>query len=702
MTAGAPWSVKGIDPKAREVAKDLARRSGMTLGEWLNRVILEDDGSENPLGEAAHEPPVPERPLRAAYEAPRLVSATPSTAAPAPTSGQDFGQVAQALDRLTNRIDASETRTGLAISGVEHSVRQALARIEAAEREHLALTDRLARIETDPAGPRSVEALRMLETRLARIEAAAGFDAAALDARLQETERRAAQVVEGLGQQVLAMAEAVNRRLVAAEQQSAGALEQVGGEIARVAGAVEARLARAEQAQAESLERFGAEIGRITDNLSERLSGAERRTAQAIDDVGQQVARVSERIEQRHERAAGDLAERIRQSEARTQRLLDEARARLGGEPLPMPEPSAPDSFVAEPYADEAEPPRGPFGPELFSRAEPMAEAAVDPVRPSFAAEDFDAAEAFVPLAELEDDEVFEAVEAEPEVADGARPLSTREVIDRARAAARAAQAAPKPVEVRAKLDRRQASGRLFNGFGVAKPRRRQSTALHTALMVAGSAAFLSVGAAGVVLMNGPQGGEEGAPAAPIGESPRAAAAFAPTSTASSEPAAETSADPAEAAFVEAVRAAEAGRPGGLAELKAVAEDGYAPAQFYLAQLYESGRLGVVQNLAEARRWTARAAEGGEPNAMHNLGLYFFRGEGGPQDLASAAQWFRKAAEAGVVDSQYNLGLMYQAGSGVQRDPAEALKWFSLAAAQGDGLARTAAEGLKAKLAPAA
>ena len=43
MSAGAPWSVKGIDPKAREVAKDLARRSGMTLGEWLNRVILEDD-----------------------------------------------------------------------------------------------------------------------------------------------------------------------------------------------------------------------------------------------------------------------------------------------------------------------------------------------------------------------------------------------------------------------------------------------------------------------------------------------------------------------------------------------------------------------------------------------------------------------------------------------------------------------------------
>src|SRR3954464_9620874 len=43
MTAAAPWSVKGIDPKAREVAKDLARRSGMTLGEWLNTMIMDDE-----------------------------------------------------------------------------------------------------------------------------------------------------------------------------------------------------------------------------------------------------------------------------------------------------------------------------------------------------------------------------------------------------------------------------------------------------------------------------------------------------------------------------------------------------------------------------------------------------------------------------------------------------------------------------------
>ncbi len=41
MKPGVPWSVKGIEPDMREAAKIAARRSGMTLGEWLNSKILE-------------------------------------------------------------------------------------------------------------------------------------------------------------------------------------------------------------------------------------------------------------------------------------------------------------------------------------------------------------------------------------------------------------------------------------------------------------------------------------------------------------------------------------------------------------------------------------------------------------------------------------------------------------------------------------
>jgi len=37
VTAAAPWSVKGIDPKAREIAKDLAGRPAEEVAEAISR-----------------------------------------------------------------------------------------------------------------------------------------------------------------------------------------------------------------------------------------------------------------------------------------------------------------------------------------------------------------------------------------------------------------------------------------------------------------------------------------------------------------------------------------------------------------------------------------------------------------------------------------------------------------------------------------
>ena len=56
MSATAPWSVKGIDPQAREIAKDLARRSGQTLGEWINSMIIEGGKGETAPPARASEP----------------------------------------------------------------------------------------------------------------------------------------------------------------------------------------------------------------------------------------------------------------------------------------------------------------------------------------------------------------------------------------------------------------------------------------------------------------------------------------------------------------------------------------------------------------------------------------------------------------------------------------------------------------------
>ena len=831
MSAGAPWSVKGIDPKAREVAKDLARRSGMTLGEWLNRVILEDDLPEDLTSEAEFADRTPRTQMDAPRPTPPQVSDSP-----------DLTRIAAALDRITDRIEESETRTGFAINGVEHSVRQTLARIETTEREQQAVAarleslltetgaeqgrfaERLRRLEAEATGPRSPEVLQAMEARLVpaepeilvetvldrlsdrlamaeartaaalsdlkgslgaldrrlgsvergggedlngrfeslgevltsrveavraevarKLESVAGPEVearlAAMTQTVREAERRATGAVEEIGRQVLAMAEAVGRKLSDVDERSAEAIDQVGTEVARIAGAVELRLARGEQAQAEAFERLGAELARVSEALAERAAPAERPEAEfeaaaaaeseaeieaeaepvwaEIQDaepapgvatmVSPFEASASEDTE-----AAADLEpdlelavaaecriyagdDRIEaeagfaptleayesvapapalQPDLQTAALLEEARQRLGPPPEPEPEPAA-----------ESEGPAGPFGAELFSRSE------VDPGPPSETIDapwrrldldvpEGDIPEVFAPINESEDEDLF--APAQPRAA--APPLSTREVIDRARAAARAAADA-KPVEMRAKVDKTSASGRLFQGFGARLAPRRQNTTLQTALMVAGGAAFLSVGAAGLTLMQGAPSEPSQAELSPFGATPRAAVAM------SRPPAAAPAEAPAAAAppvYAQVRAEVEAGQPGAMARLKALAESGHPQALLYLAQLYDLGDAGLPRDPAEARRLIALAAEGGDAQAMHNLGVFYFRGEGGPQDLASAAQWFRKAAAAGVVESQYNLGLLYQSGSGVTQDLSQARHWFGQAAALGDAEARRA------------
>ena len=940
MTSGAPWSVKGIDPKAREVAKDLARREGLTLGEWLNRMILEEEGPEEITSESyfadarflEDEPEAPaaapERPARTYYETPRVEPARPEAPRPDPSRAEapparweapehpadEIGRVALALDRLTERIETSEGRTGLAITGVEHSVRDAIARIEAAERESIAvaarfegaveevqteqsrISERLRRIETEAAGPRSAEALRALEQALGKVanhlyegeartretltalrqrverhetsagapvdvieevvnrvgarlsevearttEAMEGLRAAfsgldervksveggsspAIDQRLEllaanltnrveasraeiaqklqtvsegrfdrmerklaemaehvrRAEHRSAQAIEKMGREVLTMADTLNRRVQNTEHRSADAIEQVGGEVARIAQAMETRLARSDNLHAEALEKLGAEISRISDRLTERIASSERRSAQAIDDVGEQVARVTERINQRSERASDDLVERIRQSEERTARLLEEAREKIDqrlaetGRRVQETIAAAPAVAAPAPTVAKPEPPLSPFGDDPFPsfgaaaepEGDPLARQAFappitppetgqaysapfpnEPQRPDFDAEDFAAADGFadLPPDAAEDFEDLAAdleapaqdiigpqlgAEADPALAaEPGRPLSTREVIEQARAAARlASQQEGKGRKIKAlkpakaeKAEKAEKGGSLFSAF-TNRPKRRAGSSLQTALLIVGGAAALSVSAAGVVLMEGKPSGAppkrvaealeamSGKPkeiqsaeadTTPFGDSPRVSVALAPQTIAPAAPA--TPGAPADTAdlaarFGAASAAVEAARPGGVEELRKVAQAGYAPAQFYLARLYENGDGGVKKDPVEARRWTERAAEGGERKAMHNLGIAYFSGSGGAKNSTMAAQWFRRAADLGLVDSQYNLAALYEQGLGVSKNNAEAYKWYLIAARTGDGDARKHADQLKATL----
>src|SRR5262249_13710925 len=91
------------------------------------------------------------------------------------------------------------------------------------------------------------------------------------------------------------------------------------------------------------------------------------------------------------------------------------------------------------------------------------------------------------------------------------------------------------------------------------------------------------------------------------------------------------------------------------------------------------------KNLNEARRLYLAAAEKGNANAMHNIGVLYAEGIDGKPDFQAAAQWFRKSATFGVADSQYNLAVLYARGIGVERNLSEAYQWFAIAGKGGDG-----------------
>ncbi len=115
MKFGVPWSVKGIRPEARETAKEAARRSGLSLGDWLNTVILQQATQAGLAGQSyahAHRDDAVQRAELASVHQ-RLDDLTrrieqftrTGPAAYAPRRPQEEAQAAALIGRLDHRLD---------------------------------------------------------------------------------------------------------------------------------------------------------------------------------------------------------------------------------------------------------------------------------------------------------------------------------------------------------------------------------------------------------------------------------------------------------------------------------------------------------------------------------------------------------------------------------------------------------------------
>ncbi len=165
----APWSVKGIDPKARAKAREHAQRDGITLGSYLNRLLLEDSGTNSDDNNNSR----PQSPLKPILRG--------------EAGAERINEVAETLEEISRRMHAGENRSTQSLAGVDQSMLTLLNRLEASERQqaglasrfdgalndmratHASLEERLDSSTRKDNSGRMLEAMRALEGALSKL-----------------------------------------------------------------------------------------------------------------------------------------------------------------------------------------------------------------------------------------------------------------------------------------------------------------------------------------------------------------------------------------------------------------------------------------------------------------------------------------------------------------------------------------------------
>ena len=369
MSAAAPWSVKGIDPKAREVAKDLARRSGMTLGEWLNTMIMDDaedeeaPASASPAGPSARRAESAERRPRArrmddlydrdterpAYADRPAYSERGYT--PIFTPSEDvLHRVAASVDAIAARLEAAERRSTVAIQGVDQAVSGLVRRLDGQDTHNKAQTQRIDEIAEElreghrrlrsferEVGPETKSNFEKVETgvgalasRLYDIEERQRAGVNELRARMEAVEKVSGP---GIGTDMLAQ---VGARLDSAQARTTEALKDLERSFAGLDQRLRAAEGRVEPEGAREAARFEklaetlarqvdanrtdmmrrldtveqeGRMGRLegaVQAIGETLKAAEQRSVQGIEAMGREVLRIAQNLNGRVQKVEAD------------------------------------------------------------------------------------------------------------------------------------------------------------------------------------------------------------------------------------------------------------------------------------------------------------------------------------------------------------------------------------------------------------
>ncbi len=623
------------------------------------------------------------------------------------------GLIDKVVAQLAQRLEAAEAQTTGALRTLEQAFTQ--------------LDGRINRMEErgDVTDPQSVASLKSLAAELQRkledsraeilntvqhqSDSSLDRALAAINMNIEQSEKRQALAIERMGLDVVRVADTLTRRIGEVEDANSDGITRMGQEIGKISGGIEARFGRAESSHAQALERLGNEIARISERLSVKVAESERRTTTILGGIGEQIEQT-----QRHGRA--DLESRIRQSEERTQKLLEETRSRIDSRlahvQTTLLSEVAPRAGRAQAEANTASNPFGPnpFAAGPYAAPEPEAEEDLETVDFSRLGGRFDSDEpvitededaldlgthvlqpAFADAGFKPEFDPFEddGLEAELEAAHAAHAA---EDIDDADPFAEVEAARKTPTQVR-----RHA---MDDDFGApARPRDMRfeedepgvSNSTRDALAAARAAVRASMIETEARRPAKALGGLKSAPSRARGDAPARGRDAAAGTTLGQAVKASVVAVGGVAVLAgfgwlahDAMKDRPAKAPVETTPVAAAVLTPEAASQGGLnAEYLESLKLLEAKSPGAVDRLKMVAQQGYAP-AQEKLGMLYDDPNGlMPADKDAAFDWTKKAAEGGLALAMNRLAMMYYEGSGVARDPSLTAVWLRRAAKRG-------------------
>ncbi|MBO6687291.1 MAG: SEL1-like repeat protein [Henriciella sp.] len=320
MSQYGSWSVKGVDDRARAVAKEKARLKGVTLGDYINNLLLDGHSEAGP---------------RDLYGSPfQSERGQPHHSSP--------------LDSLAQRIEAVEARSTLAITGIDQSVLGMLARLEGTENStaamaaevegmidelretHENLHAKVGALEADNSGHQNLEAMKALEDALGRLAShvyeegrLTQDETTAMKGRVEAGFNELSDRVEGIEVKVestlASAAQRVEKAVEQAELRAEGTSRHLSERFSAIESTVASKLAKVDEVDARMNSVEGDVSGAITSmestlsRIQDRLSRAEMTTDTALKALEQTFSNLDERIDTVAEFASPEKADALRQ-----------------------------------------------------------------------------------------------------------------------------------------------------------------------------------------------------------------------------------------------------------------------------------------------------------------------------------------------------------------------------------------------------